>query len=106
MHNQIRVCFGYRLEHFEKQMDAGMRIQMMPVAITVDLISVHIFENEVWLPAPAYARVDQLCNVLVSKKRKYSPLALESLLARLAHEGNVEKLDGNTPFETPIVALR
>src|SRR5678815_3058997 len=106
MHNQVRVCFSHCLEHFKKEMDTGMRIQMMLVAITVDLIAVNIFENEVRLSASRHACVDQLCNVLMGKKREYPSLALEPLFTRLAHERNVEKLDGDTSFEASIVALR
>ena len=75
MHNEICVRLGYGLEHFEEEMDAGMRIQMMPVAISVYLIAVNILENEVRLPALLRPRRSVLQCARVQEAQVFFPRA-------------------------------
>src|SRR5262249_54106975 len=47
MHNQVAVRVSDRPEYIEKELDARFNIQLASVAVLIDLLSIHIFENQI-----------------------------------------------------------
>ena len=104
VHNQIRMCFGYCLQHFEKhwrrarsQNGAGRNNgQSHPRQRT---------QEQVGLPAPVTPASIKSAMCSCARSARIF-LAFEPLFACFPHECDIEELHGNPPFKASIVAFR
>src|ERR1700722_16098346 len=97
---------GHSLEHIEEQMDAGLFIVALLVAVAIDLIALDVFENKIRLPRRQHARIYQFGNVRMNQKSQNPALAAEAFLPVPPHEGEGEKLFCFLAFKSSIVSFR
>jgi hypothetical protein len=105
MDNQIRMRVSDGSEHIDKEVDTRFDVERATIAITIDVFAANMFENEIWLHAPANTRVQKLCDMWMSEPTEDCAFASEALLSAASREGNVEKLYRRPTLEPPIAAL-
>ena len=70
-------------QHIEKQSDAHVDIEPVAVAITVDVVTVNIVENEIGLARLRHSCIDQFSDVRLNQKAEYSGLVFGAIFAGL-----------------------
>ena len=83
-----------------------LHAQAAGVAVRVDALAVHVFQDQVRLALGRDARVDQLRDVRVPEAGQDAALAAEAPLAVAAHQARVQQLHGRLAAETAVAALR
>src|SRR5262249_24286267 len=78
----------------------------MVVTIAINVIAFNVFENEIRLPSLRNAGIDQLRDIRMRHPSQNRTFPLESLLASLPHQREVDQLDGNAAFKSPVSPLR
>src|SRR5262249_46530011 len=106
MHNQVAVRVSDRPEYIEKELDARFNIQLASVAVLIDLLSIHIFENQIWLSVGGDAGIDQLSDIRMRKLTKNLTFLAKPLLNCAGSQSEFKELDGDAPFETSVTSLR
>ena len=104
MDDQIRMreCDG--VEDVEKQSDAPAGVERLRGAVPIDVLAVHVFEDQIRLTAGRDAGVDELRDVRVSQPPEDRAFTCEAFLAAPA-ERDVQELDRRAAFESAVAAL-
>ena len=50
MYDQVCVSVCHRSEHFKEEADSRFHIQIPPVAVAINAVTLDIFQNEIRLP--------------------------------------------------------
>src|ERR1700751_4299369 len=94
-----------RPQHFQKHLNARTNIEVMLIAILINLGAIYVFENKIWLSSTRYPSVNEISDVFMGEKRKNFTLSPESLFAGLSHQREIQELHGDSAFKKSIVAL-
>ncbi len=104
MHDQVGMRMSNGREHVEEQTQARLDVEVLAVAVTVDLLALDVLEHEIGLTRRRYARVDQTRNVRMCKAGQNAALAPEALFPGTADEAGVQELQCRLPLEAPVAA--
>ena len=78
----------------------------MLIAVAVDVVAFNVLENEIGLSGVRHSGVDQFRDVRMRQTAENDALALESFLAGLPHQRDVEKLHRDFPLKSSVVSFR
>ena len=65
MNNQVGVRVRHRGEHIKKQTDSRLHIELVVVAVLVDVFAFNVLEDEIRLPVSGDAGVEKFGDVRV-----------------------------------------
>jgi hypothetical protein len=103
VHNKVCVGFGDGLQHIQEFADAARNIEIVFIAVTVDVDAIDMFEHEVWLPTRQHSSIDQFSDVGMKQESEDSAFALETFFSAVSDESEVEELDSHAAFESAIL---
>src|SRR5262249_9747362 len=88
----------------EKEPYSRLEVQPALIAIGVDLLPVHMLEDEVRLTGSRDARVDKVGDVGMRQACEEAALAFESPLTGASEKGDIEKFHGGASFDVAAAA--
>src|SRR6266851_9557014 len=97
--NQVGMRVRHRRQHIDKQPEARVDVQHALIAIHIDVLSLDVFENQIWLTVGKYAGVDQVRDVRVRQPGEEAAFSLESLLAGATDERHAQEFHRSAPDE-------
>jgi hypothetical protein len=103
--DEMRVRVRDGRQHAEKQTDPGRHVQVTVVAVQIDVLALHVLQNEVRLAARRDAGVDQMRNRRVGEPREDRPLADEAFFTASPDQRGIEHLDCGAPLEPSIAPV-
>ena len=105
MDHEIAVGVRHRGQHVEKQPDALLDAQIVALAVLIDGLAPHIFQDEVRLAIAFDTGIQQMSDVRMLQAGQHASLAREALLRRMPDESRVQELDRHLSFEPAIAAM-
>src|SRR5262249_42590905 len=106
MDDEIAVRVSHRRQHIEKEPDALPDIELLPLAIPVDVLAGYVFQDQIRLAAGGYARIEQPRDVRMLQAGEHTALAREAPLRRMPDESGAQQLPRRLPFDPAIASVR
>ena len=78
----------------------------MPVAVLIDVLTVHVFENQIGLSSGGDAGVEEFGDVGVGEPAENPAFAFETLFRPASGEPDAQELDRSLSLKAPIATLR
>src|SRR5262249_5268368 len=91
-------------QHAEEQANPRLHVQLTVVAVDVDVLTLDVLEDEIWLTTWGDARVDQMRDRRMGQPRENRALADEALLAGAADERGIQELHRVGTFDPAVAA--
>src|SRR5690242_17664482 len=105
MDNQVTVGVRNRTQYLEEEPHPRFDIEDMAICITIDMLTLDVFEHEIRLASEGDAGIEQLRYVGMSEAGEDISLTLEPLLSALTDKRNIEKFHGDFALKSAIVSL-
>ena len=101
MDDEVRVRVRDRGHHVEKQLDAGVQIEAVVVAVLIDVHALHVLEDQIRLTAGRHAGVDQTRDRRMREPRDDRAFTPEALFALASEQPRVQELHRRVPSKRP-----
>ena len=79
--------------------------RLVPLAVLIDALAPHVFQDEVRLALGLDTGIQQMRNVRMLQAGEHASLAREPLLRRMPDESRVQELHRHLSFESAVAAM-
>src|SRR5262245_26605351 len=105
MNDEIAVRVRDGRQHFQEEPDPLLDVQLLLIAVLVDALAAHVFQNEIRLAIAFDSGIQQTRDVRVLQAGEHTAFASKPLLRWMADERRIQELYCDLPFVTTVTPM-